>query len=147
MGNAIHNGRTNIDHVFKFIRNDSNSRNLNVNGSSTPQKFYYQNNAKETVLERANILIQDNGIEKNKFAGLDVLTNGLEIKVTNSSDIELYDLNKDESETNNLAIEHPQIVNEMAEIFEKSRTETPGFPYGGVVQDYKAQDRYNFNNE
>lgn len=55
---------------------------------------------------------------------------------------ELYDLDTDISESNNLAGEHPEIVQKMNHLFETSRTETPGFPYGGVIQDYKAQDRY-----
>ncbi len=59
-----------------------------------------------------------------------------------NSNIELYDLSTDESETDNLADKHPEIVEKMNEIFKNSRNETPGFPYGGVVQDYKSQDRY-----
>ena len=57
-------------------------------------------------------------------------------------DTELYDLDTDISESNNLAGEHPELVEKMNHLFETSRKETPGFPYGGVVQDYKAQDRY-----
>ena len=60
---------------------------------------------------------------------------------------ELYDLDTDVSESDNLAAEHPEIVEKMNHLFETSRTETPGFPYGGVVQNYKAQDRYQAEGE
>jgi len=59
------------------------------------------------------------------------------------SKTELYNLDKDISETKNMAAEHPDIVQKMNQLFENNRTETPGFPYGGVVQNYKAKDRYN----
>jgi arylsulfatase A-like enzyme len=58
------------------------------------------------------------------------------------SEIELYDLSKDISETNNIAADHPEIVKEMNRIFEEERSKTPGFPYGGVIQDYKPKDKY-----
>ena len=58
------------------------------------------------------------------------------------SEIELYDLSKDISETNNIAAGHPEIVKEMNRIFEEERSKTPGFPYAGVVQDYKPKDKY-----
>ena len=61
------------------------------------------------------------------------------------SEIELFDLKKDKSETNNIAADHPEIVKEMNRIFEEERSKTPGFPYGGKIQDYKAKDRYNEN--
>ncbi|KJF43970.1 sulfatase-like hydrolase/transferase [Draconibacterium sediminis] len=54
----------------------------------------------------------------------------------------LYNLNDDISETNNVAGDHPEIVKQMNDIFEDKRAETQGFPYGGVVQDYKAKDRH-----
>ena len=55
---------------------------------------------------------------------------------------ELYNLNHDISESNDLADDHPEIVQQMNRLFESARTETPGFPYGGVVQHHKSQDRY-----
>lgn len=55
---------------------------------------------------------------------------------------ELYDLGQDVSESNNLADKYPEIVEEMNQLFKTSRTETAGFPYGGVKQDYKSMDRY-----
>jgi arylsulfatase A-like enzyme len=58
------------------------------------------------------------------------------------SDIELYDLSKDESESKDIAADHPAIVQQFDEIFENERDNTVGFPYGGVKQDYKSQDKY-----
>jgi len=58
------------------------------------------------------------------------------------SEIELYDLSKDKSETNNIATDHPEIVEDMRVIFKEERSETDGFPYGGIVQDYKPKDKF-----
>jgi hypothetical protein len=58
------------------------------------------------------------------------------------SETELYNLDVDISETNNIADEHPEIVQKMNELFEEARSETEGFPYGGVVQHYRPRDRY-----
>ena len=58
------------------------------------------------------------------------------------SPTELYNLNLDVSESIDLAADHPDIVETMNRLFESARTETPGFPYGGVVQHHKSQDRY-----
>ena len=33
-------------------------------------------------------------------------------------------------------------INKAQDIFKNSRTDANGFPYGGVVQDYKSMDRY-----
>jgi len=59
-----------------------------------------------------------------------------------NSETELYNLDVDISEANNIANEHPDIVKEVKRIFEEERTETPGFPYGGVVQNYKPKEKY-----
>lgn len=59
-----------------------------------------------------------------------------------ASKTELYKLDEDISETNNLAAEHPEIVEKMNRIFEKNRSDTEGFPYGGVVQDYIPREKY-----
>lgn len=64
------------------------------------------------------------------------------VRYGKNSETELYNLNEDISETNNLADDHPEIVQKMNQIFEKNRSETEGFPYGGVVQDYKAKDKF-----
>ena len=59
--------------------------------------------------------------------------------------IELYDLENDISELNNIADLHPKIISQAEKIFKKSRSKTVGFPYGGVIQNYKSMDRFNFN--
>jgi arylsulfatase A-like enzyme len=63
----------------------------------------------------------------------------------NLNNIELYDLENDISELNNIAHLHPQIISQAEKIFKKSRSKTVGFPYGGVIQNYKSMDRFNFN--
>jgi arylsulfatase A-like enzyme len=57
-----------------------------------------------------------------------------------NSKTELYDLDQDISESKDLAADHPEIVKELELVFESERTETTGFPYGGVVQDYKSME-------
>ena len=57
-------------------------------------------------------------------------------------EIELFDLKQDEGETNNLANFHPKILKKAQDIFENSRNEANGFPYGGVLQDYKSMDKF-----
>lgn len=56
-----------------------------------------------------------------------------------NSDTEIYDLIKDISESNNIAGEKPGLVKQMNELFEQ-RSETPGFPNGGVVQNNKKNN-------
>ncbi|NOR75866.1 MAG: sulfatase-like hydrolase/transferase [Draconibacterium sp.] len=59
-----------------------------------------------------------------------------------SSETELYNLDADISESENVANEHPEILQKMNQLFEEARTETEGFPYGGKIQNYKAKDKY-----
>ncbi|MBT3382809.1 MAG: sulfatase-like hydrolase/transferase [Prolixibacteraceae bacterium] len=59
-----------------------------------------------------------------------------------NSETELYNLEVDISEANNIAADHPEIVKKMIAVFEEERTETPGFPYGGVVQKYPAKEKH-----
>jgi arylsulfatase A-like enzyme len=59
-----------------------------------------------------------------------------------NSKIELYDLNKDESETNDLSEKHPDIIRRIRKIFKTSRNQAPAFPYGGVEQKHISMDRY-----
>ena len=59
-----------------------------------------------------------------------------------NSEIELYDVKQDEGEINNLANSHPGIIKKAQDIFENSRKEANGFPYGGVVQDYKSMYKF-----
>lgn len=58
------------------------------------------------------------------------------------SKTELYNLAEDISETNNVAAQHPELVGEFEKLFKTARTDTPGFPYGGRVQDYRGSERY-----
>ncbi|MCC6492492.1 MAG: arylsulfatase [Pirellulales bacterium] len=48
-----------------------------------------------------------------------------------SESIELYDLSKDVAEANNVAAEHPDVVQKFAEYFSTARTETPQWPMAG----------------
>jgi arylsulfatase A-like enzyme len=59
-----------------------------------------------------------------------------------NSKIELYNLNKDESETNDLSGKHPEIIRRISKIFKTSRNQAPAFPYGGVEQNHISMDRY-----
>ncbi|MBR8536152.1 sulfatase-like hydrolase/transferase [Carboxylicivirga sediminis] len=51
------------------------------------------------------------------------------------SNIELYNLDIDIKEQNNIAAEHPEIVELMEQAF-KNRSDNEAFPEGGVIQDY-----------
>jgi hypothetical protein len=42
--------------------------------------------------------------------------------------IELFDLSKDESESEDLALKHPDVVNKIKDIMEKEHTPSPYFP-------------------
>jgi len=59
-----------------------------------------------------------------------------------ASETELYDLENDLFETNNLSTEYPEITQRINQLFREARTDTEGFPYGGKIQDYRAKDRY-----
>ena len=58
------------------------------------------------------------------------------------SNIELYDLLGDTSEITNIAESNPDIIDRVSHIFNNDRSETIGFPYGGVNQDYRSMDRF-----
>ena len=53
-----------------------------------------------------------------------------------NSKTEVYNLKEDESETKDIANLHPKIVEKAEQIFLSERSDTFGFPYGGVVQDF-----------
>ena len=67
------------------------------------------------------------------------------VRYGSESNIEIYNLKEDINETNDLASENIELVEEMEGLFSTSRTETAVFPYGGKLQDYRAKDRYNAN--
>ena len=72
------------------------------------------------------------------------LENWKAVRYNLNSDIELYNLKNDPGETKNIAKLHPNIINRVDSIFKISRTDAAGFPYGGVKQDYKSMDVYDF---
>ncbi len=45
--------------------------------------------------------------------------------------IEIYDLSRDISETNNIAGQHPELVTRIEQIFKEERSENIHYPYGG----------------
>jgi arylsulfatase A-like enzyme len=51
--------------------------------------------------------------------------------------IEIYDLSKDISETNNIAGQHPDLVERIEKIFKEERSENVHYPYGGRVDNLK----------
>ena len=63
------------------------------------------------------------------------------------SAIELYDLSEDEDESLDVSNNYPDIIERINNIFKNKRDETPAFPYGGIKQDYKSQDKYTIKNE
>ena len=68
-------------------------------------------------------IVKDNWkyIEPNKGAAISVLTN---IELGNNSQAQLYDLDKDIGEKNNLAAQYPKIVEELASTLEKIKSES-----------------------
>ncbi len=64
------------------------------------------------------------------------------VRYGSGAKIELYDLNSDIAEKKNVASEHFEIVKQIEEIF-KNRSNSINYPKGGVVQNYKALDKYN----
>ncbi len=59
-----------------------------------------------------------------------------------NSPTEIYNLEEDINETVNLAGQNPGIVVKINKLFEEATIETPGFPYGGVIQDYRPAEKY-----
>ena len=53
-----------------------------------------------------------------------------------NSNTEVYNLINDESETNDISNLHPKIVEKAEQIFLSERSDTFGFPYGGVIQNF-----------
>ncbi|MCG9972554.1 sulfatase-like hydrolase/transferase [Christiangramia crocea] len=51
------------------------------------------------------------------------------------SEIEIFDLKKDISETYDIASEHPKIVEKAEKIFREDRSENKYFPYGGLEKE------------
>ncbi len=64
-----------------------------------------------------------------------------------NSSTRLFNLDKDISESNNLAAEYPEIVQQMERIFKEERTETEGFPYGGVFHDIIPKEKHDLSQQ
>ncbi len=62
------------------------------------------------------------------------------------SNIEIYNLQKDHEELENLADEQNGLVNKAESFFKSERSEAPGFPYGGISQDYRSMEKYEWKN-
>lgn len=75
--------------------------------------------------------LHDGGFRQSvRLGDFKALRNGINSKT------EVYNLKEDESETNDIANLHPKIVKKAEQIFLSERSDTFGFPYGGVVQDF-----------
>jgi len=60
------------------------------------------------------------------------------------SSIELYNLKDDSGETKDIAKLHPDIIERADYIFKNSRTDALGFPYGGVKQNHRSMDVFEY---
>ncbi|MCK5820426.1 MAG: sulfatase-like hydrolase/transferase [Bacteroidales bacterium] len=76
--------------------------------------------------------------QKGYFRQSSRLNNWKAIRYGINSETELYNLNEDISESNNIASEHPEMVNKFNRLFEESRTENDHFPYGGIKKEEKS---------
>lgn len=61
------------------------------------------------------------------------------------NNIELYNIKEDPDESDDMAKQNLELVEEMHDLFINSSSVTSGFPYGGKKQNYKAMDKFNFN--
>ena len=57
---------------------------------------------------------------------------------------ELYNLKDDSGETKDIAKLHPDIIERADYIFKNSRTDALGFPYGGVKQNHRSMDVFEY---
>lgn len=80
-------------HVFKFLRNSSDSIEMNVNGSSSAVAFSWTvPSGRSFEFSRHCIVMIDGGIGYNEFGGLGAtLTNGLKVEFKDASDAVLLD--------------------------------------------------------
>jgi len=56
------------------------------------------------------------------------------VRYTVDAPTELYNLETDLSETENIASEHPEVIEKINTIFKKDRTDNPHYPYGGSTE-------------
>ena len=57
------------------------------------------------------------------------------------SDIEVYNIENDKGETEDLAKMYPDVVKRAEIVFKHARSDVKGFPYGGVKQNYKSMNK------
>ena len=81
--------------------------------------------------EFLNWEFQKYGTEKNCFRQAVRMGNMKGLRYGVNSETELYDLEGDISESNNIADQHPELVKKMEQIFEKERSDNVHYPYGG----------------
>ena len=73
--------------IFSFLRNDSEAKNMAVDGSSTPVIFKYVGVNNGLDVYRINWIIADAGIRiYDRFGGIAALTNGITIKAIGADD-------------------------------------------------------------
>lgn len=77
---------------------------------------------------------QRNGTKASSFRQACRIGNIKAVRYGIDSPTELYDLSNDISENNNIADQHPDLVNQAEEIFKKERSENPHYPYGGYAE-------------
>ena len=63
------------------------------------------------------------------------------VRIGIDSKIELFNLKTDIGEKNNVASEHPDIVKQLEEAF-SNRSDTEGFPEGGVIQEFNPSKKH-----
>ena len=57
------------------------------------------------------------------------------------SDIEVYNLENDKGEIEDVAKMYPDVVKRAEIVFKHARSDVEGFPYGGVKQNYKSMNK------
>jgi hypothetical protein len=81
--------------IFKYLSLDGLgvTKNANVNGSVTPQKFFVKPPANRIYdLRQLIIHIEDASVPPGSYGEIAALTNGVTIKVLNDADVEIMDL-------------------------------------------------------
>lgn len=80
--------------LHKFLKNTSDSLEMNVDGSTTAVSFKYTVPAnEEAYIARCNIYMEDANPSPSKFGGLTALTNGLIIRVLDAQGSTLHTFN------------------------------------------------------